>query len=339
MDRDQLLKLLCDELTGYSLRNFTVILGAIIGLSLAFWRSKTANTQAKMAQQQANVAEKGLLNDRYQRSAEMLGSATLATRIGGIYALERLAREHPEEYHIQIMDSLCAFVRHSKIQTASAMNAITSDAQEALTVIGRRNQDQLDLEKEEKERNEWRLNLSKACLRCANLRSAHLEGADLRYACLEGAELRYAHLEDADLRCAHLEDADLSFVDLKRAALSNAHLEGAVLSNARLGGANLHCAHLEDSDLSFANLLKDTDPDTDRPNTDLSDAILDNATLQGIVGLTQEMLCTAAHFDQNNAPLPGPDLTRAFCAETGKQLEWKQFPNFSSSSGDGESDG
>lgn len=335
MNWDQLLKLLCDELTGYSLRNFTVILGAIIGLSLAFWRSKTANTQAKMAQQQANVAEKGLLNDRYQRSAEMLGSATLATRIGGIYALERLAREHPKEYHIQIMDSLCAFVRHSKIQTASAMNIITPDAQEALTVIGRRNQEQLDLEKEEKERNEWRLNLSKAFLRCANFRSAHLEGADLRYACLEGADLRHTHLEDADLRYAHLKGADLSSAHLKRAHLCNADLEKVNLHQAGLEGANLVQTNLKDADLSFANLRRDAD-ENEYPDTDLSCAILAHAKLRSVTGLKQSMLDNAKHCEPNGAPLPPPDLTGACrCAETGERLKWCVPSDPSSSSGDG----
>ena len=42
----------------------------------------------------------------------MLGSGVLSVRLGGIYALERLAKEHPEEYHIQIMELLCSFVRH-----------------------------------------------------------------------------------------------------------------------------------------------------------------------------------------------------------------------------------
>ena len=42
----------------------------------------------------------------------MLGSGTLAVRLGGIYALQRLATEHPEQYHIQIMQLFCAFVRN-----------------------------------------------------------------------------------------------------------------------------------------------------------------------------------------------------------------------------------
>ena len=34
----------------------------------------------------------------------MLGNETCSTRLGGIYALERLARDHPKTYHEQIED-------------------------------------------------------------------------------------------------------------------------------------------------------------------------------------------------------------------------------------------
>ena len=41
----------------------------------------------------------------------MLGSNALAVRLGGIYALERLAEDDPEHYHVQIMQLVCGFVR------------------------------------------------------------------------------------------------------------------------------------------------------------------------------------------------------------------------------------
>ena len=42
----------------------------------------------------------------------MLGSEQLSVRLGGIYALARLAREDPGDYHTQIMSLLCAFIRN-----------------------------------------------------------------------------------------------------------------------------------------------------------------------------------------------------------------------------------
>ena len=51
---------------------------------LAVWRSIVAERQADTAQQ-------SLLNERYQKGAEMLGNEVLSVRMGGIYALGRLA--------------------------------------------------------------------------------------------------------------------------------------------------------------------------------------------------------------------------------------------------------
>ena len=42
----------------------------------------------------------------------MLGNEVLSVRLGGIYALQRLAEERPEQYHVQIMRLFCAFARH-----------------------------------------------------------------------------------------------------------------------------------------------------------------------------------------------------------------------------------
>ena len=41
-----------------------------------------------------------------------------ATRLGGVYALERLARDHPKTYHEQIMELLSSFARHPTTDTA-----------------------------------------------------------------------------------------------------------------------------------------------------------------------------------------------------------------------------
>ena len=45
----------------------------------------------------------------------MLGNDVLSVRLGGIYALLRLAEDNPEQYHVQIMDLLCGSVRHPKV--------------------------------------------------------------------------------------------------------------------------------------------------------------------------------------------------------------------------------
>ena len=81
-------------------RNLGLLTGGAIAILVAVWRSKVAESQSETAQN-------SLLNERYQTGAEMLGSDVLAVRLGGIYALQRIAREdNPEQYHVQIMNAV-----------------------------------------------------------------------------------------------------------------------------------------------------------------------------------------------------------------------------------------
>ena len=93
-----------------TVRNLGILIGGVIAFVFALWRgwvaerqAATAQRQAKIALQQAATAERGLLNERYQRGAHMLGSDVLSVRLGGIYALQHLAEDHPDQYHVQIM--------------------------------------------------------------------------------------------------------------------------------------------------------------------------------------------------------------------------------------------
>lgn len=52
----------------------------------------------------------GQITDRFTNAIEQLGSKELAVRLGGIYALERIARDSPD-YRSQIMEVLTAYVR------------------------------------------------------------------------------------------------------------------------------------------------------------------------------------------------------------------------------------
>ena len=64
-----------------------------------------------------SLARQGQVTDRYTKAIEQLGSDKgLDVRIGGIYALERIARDSPRD-HPTIMEVLAAFIRdHSREQ-------------------------------------------------------------------------------------------------------------------------------------------------------------------------------------------------------------------------------
>ena len=94
-----------------TISNLSLVLGGTVAIVLAVWRSKVSERQTDVAQRQAETAQRDLLNQQLQKGAELLGSSVLAVRLGGIYTLRNLALEHPEQYHIQVMEQLCAFVR------------------------------------------------------------------------------------------------------------------------------------------------------------------------------------------------------------------------------------
>ena len=137
-----------EESNSATLRNVALIATAVIGLPLALWRSlvaqrqaNAAQRQADTAQRQADTAQRGLLNERYQRGAEMLGSIVLSARLGGIYALENLAREHPQQYARQILGLFCAFARHptedaDRSPDSEAKRPPRSDVQAVMEMIG-----------------------------------------------------------------------------------------------------------------------------------------------------------------------------------------------------------
>ena len=62
------------------------------------------------------LSEQGQVTDRYTKAIEQLGSDKLDVRIGGIYALERVARDSARD-HPAVVEVLAAFVReHSHEQ-------------------------------------------------------------------------------------------------------------------------------------------------------------------------------------------------------------------------------
>src|SRR5262249_28259945 len=56
------------------------------------------------------VAEEGKLTERFSKAVELLGSEKLDVRLGGIYALERIAQDSQKD-HWSVMEILTAFVR------------------------------------------------------------------------------------------------------------------------------------------------------------------------------------------------------------------------------------
>ena len=287
-----------------TVRNVGFVIGGVVAILLTVWRSIVAARQADTAQQ-------GLLNERYQKGAEMLGSDILSVRLGGIYALQRLAEDDPEQYHIQIMQLFCAFVRNppeikegqdkrdAEDEPFHRPLLLREDVQDVMTAIGGRSKEGLDCEEET---NNFWLALYDADLGGVTLVDANLSGVNL-----SAAFLIHANLFKVDLSGAHLVGANLSRMNAEQADFSSTKLAHANLSHAYLSRTDLSDAHIDNADLTDAAL----------PGTNLSGAIFAFVTRT----LTQPQL-DMAKADPDNPP----KLNGAVDAETGEPLVWHGKP-------------
>jgi len=186
-----------------------------------------------LSRRAVQITEQGQVTDRYTKAIEQLGSDTLDVRIGGIYALERVARDSPRD-HPTIMEVLVAFVHEHSQEPwppsasnepsgAPPLRMTRPDVQAAVTVLGRRNP----------RYDQQSIDLSAVSLTRARLRRADLGGADLTATDLTGADLHHANLHDTTLVMTDLTSADLHGTDFTGArALDNANLSGAHLTGA-----------------------------------------------------------------------------------------------------------
>jgi Pentapeptide repeats (8 copies) len=207
------------------------------------------------------------VTDRYTNAIEQVGSDKLDVRIGGIYALERIARDFPRD-HQMVMEILTAFIRqHSHEQwplpehdtDPTPPRGTRPDVQAAVTVIGRRDtehdMERIDLTGASLIRAILvRADLADADLTSADLTAADLAGANLAGARITSATLAGARLFAADLTRAVLDEADLTGVSLDGDKLAGASLGGAILVRASLRGAGFADAYFGYADLTNAHL-------------------------------------------------------------------------------------
>jgi Pentapeptide repeats (8 copies) len=176
-----------------------------------------------MATRTYRLTQQGQITDRYTKAIDQLGSDRLETRLGGIYALERIAVDS-ERDHRTVVEVLGAFAREQSRQPtppnksdAATVARVASDVEAAVTVLGRL-PDRFD-----------RFDTRWVDLSSVYLVGAVLWKADLRVTDLPGADLRKAALRKADLRKADLQGAVLWKADLRGADLREANLDGVRL--------------------------------------------------------------------------------------------------------------
>src|SRR5215207_5679209 len=250
-----------------------VFITGAVGLSGLFFTWRNTRQARDSTQRTLELTEQGQITDRFTKAIDQLGATDettekprLEVRLGGIYALERIANDSPDRDYSTIMEVLTAYVRENAPRPQEVISSSASDPSEPKTATEPANQELptplADIQ---------------AILTVLGRRKKAGQAGDV-----------VLDLSATDLRGAHLEGARLNKVSLRRADLRRAHLEGAVLREARLEGAELEGADLEGADVRGANLLLYVTAGDDRHTIwDLRKYTI--AELSG-GGLTQEQL-------------------------------------------------
>ncbi|UTW12922.1 pentapeptide repeat-containing protein [Marinobacterium rhizophilum] len=330
------------------IRNIGFALAGLIGFPMLVWRTRIADRQAATGEA-SHVAE------TYTKAIEQLGSTSddgrprLELRLGGLYALEKISR-NSSDYHHQIMEVLCAYIRmHAPLEgekptVAKSRNekkcSLRVDIKTALSILNRR--------KISQDKGQFSFDLAHTFLGYSVLSSFDFSGADLKGTefCVTdlansnftGAQLMSSNFAEADLTGssfqeafltdANFEDARMFRVNLNDAVLFRAKLQRAGLMNANFNGANLTSANLEEATLTDATLVGATLVKANLEESDLIEANLQNAklvrtNLKGAIlvraNLSGSNLTKAdlSGSDLEGANLAGADLSRAnLCGAT-----------------------
>ena len=322
-----------------TVRNLALIIAGIVAVVLTVWR-------IRVSEQQAETSRLGLLNERFQRAAEMLGSDVLAVRMGGIHALDDLARERPKLYHLRVMLLLCAFVRHptgyetnpgaQPISTgATRWYKLRPDVRAAIEAVAYRSEIGLLIEDESDLPKKRTLDLQGSDLRGASLAGSNFAGANFHEAQLDKVQFTHANLSQATFSNAHLPRAHLLHADLSNAQLSGAVMAGAYASRAKFCAAHM-TNDMTNTNLSWADLTG-----TDVGTADLTGADLTECNLSGArfsKGHRSTLHSSGAHESRTvYALLTQPQLDKAVCTpgqppdiaegitdiETGLPLVWR----------------
>jgi hypothetical protein len=260
------------------------------------------------------AAEDGRITDRFSKAVEQLGATNteggrqIEPRLGGIYSLERIARDSKRDAPA-IVEILCAYVRENaprqyakvdrdfgeQVSEEPERKKVGTDTQAILTFLSR-----------------FRSLVPSDPALVFDLNTTELFMADLSSCELGRAEFQRAYLERADFSRGRLEKADFSSAYLLRAKLikaklSNSSLYRAHLMNADLYGADLRGANLSEANLVGANLKEAVmgclgNSSTNLRGTNLSDANLIGVDLSHVSGLTAQQVLAAKMDETTKLP-------------------------------------
>jgi hypothetical protein len=237
---------------------------------LVIMRDQMSQTE-KGHEEELRLTREAQINDRFTRAIDQLGSDELDIRLGGLYALQRIAQDSGPDRRT-IAQVLAAYIRqHSpwppslpgQYTAAAPLHKIpdleirASDVQAAISILGKKMFAEID-----DIRRLIHVDLRRADFIDLDYQDAHFSDSNLSW-----ASLHSANLKDTAFMACDLSQASLYDTHFERSRMSWTNLKGASLTDSDFRGAELFVVNLEEvEDIDRADLRGVTaDADTKWP--------------------------------------------------------------------------
>jgi len=229
--------------------SFRATIVQFLGGAVVLIGSYLAYRNVKAVEKNIGISQDSQITDRFTRAIEQFGSERPEIRLGGLYALERVARDS-ERDHDPVMEVLTSYIRSQCARpigtTPTNTRSTSDDVQPVLSVIGRR---------------DWRHEIDGHCL-------------DFSYVDLCGLKLDGGHFEDVRFDNANLEGCTMLGTGLDGASFINANLRHVSFAGAELIGTDFKDALLDAADLRGCDISQALNLTSDQ----LSAAVVDAST-------------------------------------------------------------
>lgn len=183
-------------------------------------QQKQFEVQISKQNEQIQIQQKQLLNTRFSSGVELLGNENESTRIGGVYSLYFLAKEHPTEYAETVCEILCAHIRTKTSDRKYQEEHTNGPSDEIRTILD--------------------IFFIKDCENDKPIfkdRAKNFRGIFLREATFEDATLSNIYFREAQLSDVKFPGVKLNWSNFWKAKISNVGFEEGKISNVRFEGA------------------------------------------------------------------------------------------------------
>lgn len=228
---------------------FRTTLTQIAGGFVLFAGAYFAWKRVAATERNIEVLEEGQITERFTRAIEHIGSGKTEIRLGGIYALERIAKDSGKD-HWTIMEILTAYLRENSPREDDDETGVDDylpiEIRAILEIIHWRNFTYEDDNKV--------LDFSGSKLQYANfegtmLRNAYFVDSNVWMGKFSGANLKGSSYLFSNLNYANFSQSNLSETIFVNATLVNATLKGTVASDAQFAEADFTNAKCQMIDL------------------------------------------------------------------------------------------